>query len=135
MRLRNFFNNKIFPIYGTYIFSMRRPTNVVSFSLSHGVYVNNITMLHDRLHCVCCLGDFSSLTLFVINKACIQYRTEIKLKSYKGILPCLSHFMCQCFTHVGLLLRLAVLSSYSKPQYCKPETKPEMGETSGHEVQ
>ena len=41
----------------------------------------------------------------------MQCRTGIKLKSYKGTLPCLLHFMCQRFTHIGLLLRLAALSS------------------------
>ena len=45
--------------------------------------------------------------------ACIQCRTEIKLKSYKGILPYLPHFIRQLFTRVGLLLRLVVLSSAS----------------------
>ena len=68
-------------------FSMRRPNNITSFTLSCEEYVNNISLVHDRLRCVSCLGDFSSLTLFIINKACIQCRTGIKLKSYKGILP------------------------------------------------
>ena len=31
-----------------------------------------------------CFGDFLSLTVFVINKACMQYMIEIELKSYKG---------------------------------------------------
>ena len=62
-------------------------------------------MLHDQLRYVGCLGDFSSLTLFVINKACIQCRTRIKLKSYKGILPCLPHFMHQRFARTASLRR------------------------------
>ena len=41
-----------------------------------------------------------------------MYRMGIKLKSYKGILPCLLHFIRQCFACVRLLLRLAVLISY-----------------------
>ena len=59
-------------------------------------------MVHDRLHCINSLEVFLSLTLFG-NKACIQFRTGIKLKSCKGMLPGLLHFICQRFARVGLL--------------------------------
>ena len=59
----------------------------MSFTLSREVYLNNISMVHDRLRCVSCLGNFLGLTVFIINKACIQCRAGIKLKSYKGIMP------------------------------------------------
>ena len=45
-------------------------------------YINIISMVHDRPCCICCFGDFLSLTLFVVNKACTQCRTEIQLKSF-----------------------------------------------------
>ena len=44
---------------------MRRPINITSFLSSRGVYVNNISMVHNRLRCINCLGDFLSLTLFI----------------------------------------------------------------------
>ena len=40
----------------------------------------------------------------------MQCRMGIKLKLYKGILPCLLQLMCWRFTHIGLLLRLVVLN-------------------------
>ena len=41
-----------------YKLSMRRPNEVMSFMSSHEVLVNNLSMVHDRLHCVSCLSDY-----------------------------------------------------------------------------
>ena len=46
-------------------FCMRRPNDNASFSSDRGVYVNNASMVHDRLHCICCHGDFWTLTLLL----------------------------------------------------------------------
>ena len=82
---------------------------------SHSAQLQNVLYMY-----LCCITDciafvvlatFKVKVFFVINKACIQCRTGIKLKSYKGMPPCLPHFIRRRFNSVELLLRLAALSS------------------------
>ena len=56
--------------------SMKRPNDVASYSSDRGIlHTLMMSMVHDRLRCVCCLGNFWSLTHH------IQSNTKIKLES------------------------------------------------------
>ena len=61
-------------------------------------------MAHNRLHCVCCLGDF--LTLFIINNNTMYDGDKVEVtQRYTALFTAL-----YIFTRVGLLLRLTAFS-------------------------
>ena len=53
-------------------FSLRLSNDVASFMSSREVYANNISMVHDRLRCVCCLVVLRYLSCLRALSSCIN---------------------------------------------------------------
>ena len=85
--------------------SMSWPNDVVFFTLSLEVLVNNLPMVHDRLRCVSCLGDYFK------SKLSARHVYNVGGKVIQGYTALLPHIIWRRFARIGLLLRLAVLRS------------------------